>query len=124
MTQRNFDFDKPRPKPRPEPLPPHCGVDTSIAAADSVAEHTPNLRAIVLQAIVAKGTHGATRDELAAELGYIINTILPRVWELMKAGRIKETEQRRLTRSGRMARLLVAVSVLPTAYHNSTGIMP
>lgn len=84
--------------------PPHNGTPTSIDAADGLVDAS-TLRATVLEAIRA-ATNGLTREELEGVTGLSGNTVRPRVWELMRAGRITESG-RRPSASGRAAAVLV-----------------
>lgn len=78
------------------------GSDTSEAAADSVRGVTGQLRARVF-AFIGAQAHGATCDEVEASLGLRHQTASARVRELSLAGVIRDTGERRRTRSGRNA---------------------
>lgn len=86
--------------------PPHNGTPTSIDAADGLVDPS-TLRATVLEAI-RRAPNGLTREELEGVTGLSGNTVRPRVWELMRAGRITACGCRR-TASGRAAVVLVCV---------------
>ena len=89
----------------PEPkLPAERPKRTSRAALDSIREKTPSLREQVFAFI--KKNDGATRDELCDALDLKNQTVCPRVLELIASGRVEETKDRRLTRSGRNAYVL------------------
>ena len=75
--------------------------DTSIAAAESIAELTPQLRARVFEEIRLR--EGATCDELEISLDLKHQTASARVHELMKEGKIVDSGERRPTSSGAMA---------------------
>lgn len=92
MNQPSLDFTRPM-------LPPPFR-ETSLDAADAMADRAPILRARVL-GVLATGDH--TADEVAAKLGESVLAIRPRVTELAKAGRIADSEARRKSASGRNA---------------------
>jgi predicted transcriptional regulator len=81
---------------------------TSLAARDSIREKAPSLRERIYEEISMYSGSGRTRDELCAALGIPVQTVTPRVLELIKAHRIYETKETRLTRSGRNAYVLRA----------------
>lgn len=78
-------------------------TDTSMAAADSVADETPHVRERVLDAVRAAGRAGLTADEAAAELHLTPFTTRPRFSELRDMGLIEDSGQRRDNASGRKA---------------------
>ena len=82
------------------PIIPPPFRDTSMEAADAMADRAPILRARVLDAL-ATGDH--TADEVAAQLGESVLAIRPRVTELAKVDRIADTGERRKNASGRKA---------------------
>lgn len=83
--------------------------DTSRAAHQSLAPRTVvALQQRVLAAIEAAGSNGLTTDEVEAITGLSHQTASARVYELRGAGRIRRTELRRRTRSGRYAYVHVA----------------
>lgn len=82
--------------------------ETSRAAADSIQSAAPKQRADVLAYIRRRGTAGATRDEIAASLEMAVQSVTPRVVELIAAGDIRETSETRKTRRGRSAAVLIA----------------
>jgi hypothetical protein len=82
--------------------------ETSRKAAIDNYPRSGTQRWKVLTAIVGQGGVGFTRDELAAALGLAINSILPRVKELLDGEWIVETERERTTRQGSAASVLVA----------------
>lgn len=98
MTQTELDFDR-----------PHNGTPTSIAAADS---QSPRKTAIDRERILAyvRSAGGATRDEIEVGLGMQGNTVRPRVWELVRAGKLVETEAKRKTRTGSWAAVVGVVT--------------
>lgn len=76
-------------------------TDTSMAAADSVADRAGSLRDDVLMAIRQRG--GLTADEAADAIERDILTIRPRVSELRAMGAIEDSGERRSNSSGRAA---------------------
>lgn len=93
------------------PVPPYrknSPAGTSDRAALMIAEHAPTLRQRILELIRARGPAGLTDDEGEAELGIIAQTYTPRRGELRRMGLIRDTGERRPTRSGRPAAVWVA----------------
>ncbi len=73
-------------------------------------------RQIVFEYIKAQGQRGATADEIQAGTGMSSNSLTARLWELSgrnrKAPELKQvemTDTKRKTRSGRQARVYVAL---------------
>jgi transcription initiation factor IIE alpha subunit len=96
-----FDFDRPLYV---------RGSDTSLAAALSIEpDIRGRLRIMVYQFILARGAHGATDDEMEAELEMKGSTVRPRRRELEVQNAVIDSGKRRMTRSGRSA----AVWILP-----------
>ncbi len=89
-------------------LPPHRKTDTSLGAAVAIAPRIPELRQRVLDAIRARGKHGATDHELCGELGMIKDTVAPRRTELRDDDLVVDSGRRRPTPSGRPAIVWVA----------------
>lgn len=102
-----------------EGMPPSNGVDTSQEAAESIAPSAASIRARVYQLIVESG--GMTCDEIEVVTGLTHVTTSPRLWELEGHGKqtdgtprpklIYKSDDKRPTRSGRMARVYRAVLV-------------
>lgn len=78
-------------------------ADTSIAAAESIADGATRLRERVLDAIRAAGAPGLTPDEAAAQLDLTPFTTRPRFSELARMGLITDSGLRRANASGRKA---------------------
>lgn len=76
-------------------------TDTSMAAADSVADRAATIRDEVLDAIRRRG--GLTADEAADAIERDILTVRPRVSELRALGAIEDSKERRANTSGRAA---------------------
>lgn len=86
------------------PLVPHvAGSDTSRAAAESMEPHAGTLEAKVLIAIRAAGDEGHTDDELEQVLGLSHQTTSARRRALVIRCLVKDSGERRPTRSGRGA---------------------
>jgi predicted transcriptional regulator len=82
-------------------LPPNNGTDTSIAAAASVRDAVTGRRLVVLEAL---RTHGPmTQEQVGELLGWPIQSVNPRIYELARGGRVRDTGKRRATRSGKSA---------------------
>lgn len=82
---------------------PHVAVETSAEAAVSMVPHFNRLEKLVLQAIRARGQHGATDDELELMTGLSHQTASARRRTLVLKDALIDSGQRRLTRSGRRA---------------------
>jgi predicted ArsR family transcriptional regulator len=81
--------------------------DTSRAAADATAQTAPQLRARALA--VVERSNGLTADEVAGRLGLSILSIRPRLTELSRLGKVRDSGARRRNASGRMAIVWAAV---------------
>jgi DNA-binding transcriptional ArsR family regulator len=100
MLKGQFDlFDGSRRMP-----PFRKGIDTSEAAAKSMVRAAPRQRLLVLSHI-AEHSDGRTYDEVCAGLNMKPPSVCPRLKELADGGLIKDTGNRRKTRSGRPARI-------------------
>jgi hypothetical protein len=100
--------DKPMPLFTQPPSPKNA-PETAHAAADAIAQTAGQLRAVVLSAIEKAGAAGATDEELQDRLGMPANTQRPRRWELERAGLVRDSGQRRPTKSGRNAVVWVVI---------------
>ena len=87
--------------------PPSVRVDTSEAAAASIATDATKIRDRVEDFIRRCGMFGATEQEVEDGLALSGNTARPRLWELEKEGRVMKSTRTRQTRSGRKARVYV-----------------
>ena len=93
--------------------PPSVPGDTSEGAADDIADNAANLRMRVFLYIEAKG--GATCDEVEQSLGMKHQTASPRIRELCLDGRIRDSGERRETRSGSSARIYIVEDRVQTS---------
>jgi hypothetical protein len=89
-------------------LPAHQRTDTSVAAAVKIRDTAPRLRRLVYEYIAAQGQAGATDQECQEALGLASNTQGPRRIELTNSGHVRDSGQRRPTRSGRGAIVWIA----------------
>jgi hypothetical protein len=80
--------------------------DTSRKAADSIKESAPLLRGRCLAAI-ARAPTGLTADEVAEKIGETVLSVRPRVTELLRDGKVRDSGQRRKNDSGRSAKVWV-----------------
>ena len=90
------------------PRAPHSGAGTSEAAARGVEGDAAALRKAVLRFLLQRGSEGATDEEIQQGLGLRGDTQRPRRWELVGAGLVRDSGQRRPTASGRAAVVWVA----------------
>lgn len=88
--------------------PGHRGVETSIAAAQSLAPKLGPLQRMAEKAIREAGKDGLTADELAERLERDRYSIQPRTTELKCKGLIRDSGQRRPNSSGKLAIVWVA----------------
>ncbi len=84
------------------------GSDTSRAAADSMVPHVSAIERCVLN-FVSAYHEGATCDEIEFAMGLAHQTASARLKGLSDKGLIKDSGARRKTRSGRAARVYVAI---------------
>ena len=88
--------------------PGHRGIDTSIAAAEMVANIAGPLRRMVYRVVHASGADGITTDEIAAVLAMPRYSVQPRTTELKHDRRIRDSGRRRPNASGCNAIVWVA----------------
>lgn len=79
------------------------GSDTSETAARTMREPAAKVRERVLSFIAARGSRGATCDEVERELNMSHQCASPRIHELHTRGVIVNSGMRRRTRSNRPA---------------------
>ena len=87
--------------------PPSVKVDTSQSATTK-KEATRKAREVHAE-LVARGEHGATSDEMEVITGWPHQTVSARLRELDIKGWAFKTQRKRQTRSGRAARVYVAM---------------
>jgi DNA-binding MarR family transcriptional regulator len=92
-------------------VPGHRGIDTSAAAAASLAPSLSYLQAKVFRALAEAGSRGLTTNELAERLRIDRGSIQPRTSELRAKGHIRDSRQRRLNANGKNAIVWVALEV-------------
>ena len=85
--------------------------DTSRAAADRIAPSAALVRERVLDEF--ERSRGLTADECAGRLGLSILTVRPRVTELTRLGKLRDSGARRVNGSGRRA--IVWAPIYPAA---------
>jgi hypothetical protein len=84
----------------------HGGADTSeIANRMASKEGRARQRNAVLACIASQGDHGATSEEVETKLSMIHQSVAARISELSTMGSIWYGDVRRLTSSGRPARV-------------------
>lgn len=88
----------------------HRGVDTSIAAAESINGDLSRLQRMVRAVIADAGPKGVTCDEIAAVLDWNRFRVRPRTSELRTAKRIADSGRRRKNAASGIAAI---VWVLP-----------
>jgi hypothetical protein len=84
------------------------GSDTSENAASSMEDSAPRIRARIYVSVKKSGNWGQTCDELEILHGRH-QTVSARLRELVLDGWIFDSGRRRLTRSGRKARVYLVV---------------
>lgn len=89
-------------------VPGHRGVDTSVAAAQSIAPHVSQIAQNIENLIRSRGEYGSTYSEVMASLGLGAPTVSARLRELVLHNRITASDLRRPTPSGRLARVYIA----------------
>lgn len=81
-------------------------VDTSMDAADQMEKRAPLLRDACLQ-MLQRCSGGLTADEIADRLVVSPLSIRPRLSELKRMGRVKDSGVRRRNRSGKNAAVMI-----------------
>lgn len=84
-------------------------MNTSLEAAESVADHLPALRAKVLAYFESQMPEGATDDQAQVALGMNPSTQRPRRIELCNSGFLVNSGRVEATRSGRLATVWTVV---------------
>jgi hypothetical protein len=84
-------------------VPGFKGAPTSRDAGRRISRHAATVRDLVLTEFRAAYPRGLGADEIAARLNQSILTVRPRCSELLAAGLIEQTHQRRRNASGMSA---------------------
>jgi predicted transcriptional regulator len=82
--------------------------ESSAAYRSSSAEERRVMRERILNYAKRCGAFGITADEVAAKSGLVHNRVAPRISELKRDGFLVETANRRRTRLGKSAMVLIA----------------
>jgi len=90
---------------------PHNGTDTSIAAAKSQSGKATVDRIKIFELIKSCGDQGCTCDEAETRLGMLHQTASARIRDLHKLHIIRDSGDRRKTRTGRSARVYIVTKV-------------
>ncbi len=106
---------QPRPVPAPTPIPGKRETSRDAARNVTTETVTTNIERI-LQFVADCGRLGATRDDIVAGTGIPINVVTARVHALVALAKrghpgLVETKQKRLTRAGSGAYILIASSI-------------
>jgi len=82
--------------------PPAQNVDTSLAAADRIKKlpKTKFSEAVLHQWLTERAGYGSTDDEIKEYFGWSGDYERPRRWTLVKQGLVRQSNQRRKSRSG------------------------
>lgn len=86
----------------------HGGNPESVAAHKKVAPSKSETRRLIHLWALSRGEHGITADEAAEHFDCSHNHVAPRITELLADKLLVRTDERRKTRSGSSARVLVA----------------
>lgn len=83
-------------------------LESAEAYYSTPDEHRRRQRAVIQSFAKLNGSHGITTDEVAQYLSVPPNSVSGRLSELKRDGLLVETKNRRPTRMGKMARVLIA----------------
>ena len=122
----SFDGDRsPSVATQPAVIDPCPGKsDTSREAAARVSATTAARdRLRILHLAASRGDDGLTRDEISATLGISIQTVCPRVNELLALGHVARTSLRRPTRTGSQASVIAITPAGRREMHDSIRLM-
>ena len=81
----------------------HRGVSTSIEAVEAINPRLGNLQQKVLADIRAAGAVGRTSRECAASIGLDYDSVQPRISELRRMAKVRDSGFRRLNGTGKRA---------------------
>jgi hypothetical protein len=92
--------------------PPPAGFrDTSVQAASLIERRVAGIARTVLAYVSSCGTTGATDEQISQGTGIPENSARPRRLALVRAGFLRDSGQRRLTKGGNPAIVWVATGV-------------
>ena len=97
---------------------------TRREAAERIAPFVHDQRGAVLAFVRAQGRRGAIDQEITEALGICADSCRGRRVELVQAGKLVDSEQRRPTRSGRRAVCWIAVDQAETSERPAAGDRP
>jgi len=89
---------------------PHNGSSTSVEAAEAIKPNAATLRSKVLVYLRSCGETGATDEEMQNDLEMNPSTQRPRRIELVDAQQVVDSGFKRITSSGRRAKVWRAVA--------------
>lgn len=87
------------------------GEQTRNESYESEQPVVAGKRAVVLEFVRARGSNGATREEIAAGSGLALSSVCGRVNELEEAGLLQTTSMRRVGSSGKSNSVVCATEV-------------
>lgn len=108
MAAHMLQGDLPLGAPRYPDVPGHNFRDTSVSAAQQMKPRASAIRARILTEIQIRGSAGATCDELEQALGLSHQTASARIREMNLKRTLRDSGQRRMTRTLRKAIVWVA----------------
>jgi hypothetical protein len=89
--------------------PARRGEDTQAAGAAAISTAAPRLRGKVLAMLRARGSQGATIEEISELIHARICTVCGRIGELRMEGLVTDSGQRRPGRSGVRAKVFTTI---------------
>lgn len=92
--------------------PPHNRTDTSEVAAEQAAPKVSARMQTVLSLLKTRGPGGLTIDELSMITGLLVQSVCPVVNSLVKLGQVKDSGERRPTRSGSPAKVWIVADTV------------
>lgn len=88
----------------------HAKQTRAIAAASAI-EKAPSRRDRIESFIGSRGSHGATRHEIADAMDWPLSSVCAPVLAMLQSGRLIENGDRRETQYGSMAAVIVCAEV-------------
>lgn len=107
-----FD-ERPDPAARPAAMPFDQGKVSRNRTYDAVQPRHKESAELWLRRIESAGSAGVTLDQLSEDSGVPVNFFSGRITELANARKVVRTGERRQTRSGRTAAVIVAAKYFP-----------